>query len=217
MPIADYSSARKAMVDNQIHTSSVTDPALLALFRSLPREIFVPADRRALAYSDAAHPLGKGRFMPAPAVFARLVQLAEIANTDRVLDYAPGTGYSVAILAGLAREVVGLEPDAEMAALAQSNLTALGISAATIVNADFRAGDLKTFDVIIVEGAIDRAPDELLKMLCLGGRLVCLVRRGPVGIATVHTRAAEGVITRTWFNATLPPLALAPAPETFVF
>ncbi|MHA6299010.1 protein-L-isoaspartate O-methyltransferase family protein [Devosia sp. CAU 1758] len=200
-----------------MHTSSVTDPALLAVFRTVPRELFVPADRRELAYSDAAHPLGKGRFLPAPAVFGRLVQLAEIADTDRVLECAPGSGYSIAILAGLAREVLGLESDADMAALAQSNLAALAISNATIVNADFRTRDLNTFDVIIIEGAVDQVPPELLEILSVGGRLVCLVRRGPVGVATVHIRKPEGVVTHTSFNATLPPLTLAPAPEIFVF
>ena len=94
------------MVDNQIETSAVTDQRLLSVLRRVPRELFVPAARRALAYTDAPHPLGNGRTLPAPAVFARLVQLAGILETDRVLDHGAGNGYSTAVLAGLAREVL---------------------------------------------------------------------------------------------------------------
>lgn len=214
--MAEFSLARKAMVDNQIATSSVTEPRLLSVLGRVPRELFVPADRRALAYSDAHHPLGNGRFLAPPAVFAKLVQLAEISDTYRVLDYWPGTGYSTAVLAGLARKVVAVEPDAGLAAATRGNLASLGISNATVAQ-DLHAFGAGTFDAILVEGAIGKVSEALLDLLAMGGRLVCLLRQGPVGIATVQTKTAEGVATRTWFNATLPLVDLQPEPEIFVF
>lgn len=216
MDIADETAARKAMVDNQIATSSVTDARVLALLRRVPRALFLPADRRALAYSDAHHPLGQGRFLPAPAVFARLVQLAEISQTHRVLDYWPATGYSTAILAGLAREVVGLEPDQVMAAAARANLTTLGVTNASIIESD-QLPPGEHFDVILIEGAVARVPEGLLDRLASGGRLVCLLRQGPVGVATVHERTGNGIVVQTAFNATLPAIDTGPVPEAFVF
>lgn len=214
MHTPDYTSARKAMVDNQVATSSVTDPRLLSAMRRVPRELFLSPDRRALAYIDAHHPLGQGRFLAAPAVFARLVQLAAVSETDRVLDYWPSSGYSTAILAGLAREVIGLEPDHSLAAEARAHLAALGVSNA-MIQADLAPGEV--FDVILVEGAVAQVPADLLPRLAPGGRLVCLVRQGPVGVATVSVRAVTGIVTKTWFNATLPAIDLQPSPERFVF
>jgi protein-L-isoaspartate(D-aspartate) O-methyltransferase len=215
--MADYTSARKAMVDNQIATSSVTDPRLLSAFSRVPRELFVPAERRALAYSDAHHPLGNRRFLPAPAVFARLVQLADIAESDRVLDFWPATGYSTAILAGLASEVVAVEPDSALAHALAANLDSLGLTNASLAEGGLQALNFNHFDTIVVEGAMERVPEALFDLLSMGGRLVCLLRHGPVGIATVYTRMPEGVVTRTWFNATLPAIEPEPPSETFVF
>lgn len=217
VPIADHSSARRAMVENQIQTSAVTDVRVLKAFHRVPRERFVPDSRNALAYSDAHHPLGNGRILPAPAVFARLVQLAEIKATDRVLDYGAASGYSTAIIADIAREVVGLERDPDLATRAQTTLMELGVANAAIVAESDLAPNLNTFDAIVVEGAVNEVAKNLLEKLAMGGRLVCLLRRGPTGIATVYTRMSDGVVSTSSFNATLPPMDLAPTPETFVF
>nr|WP_269467904.1 rRNA adenine N-6-methyltransferase family protein [Devosia ureilytica] len=205
------------MVENQIQTSSVTDVRLLKAFHGVPRECFVPEGRRELAYSDAHHPLGNGRILPAPSVFARLVQLADIRDTDHVLDVGAASGYSTAIIAAIARKVVGWEPDAALAAAALSTLAELGIANATMVAGDGLAANFNGFDAIIVEGAVKQVPNDLLGRLALGGRLVCLLRQGPTGVATVYTRAPEGVVSKSSFNATLPLMELAPTPEIFVF
>lgn len=215
--LTDYASARRAMVENQVETSSVTDQRLLKVLRQVPREQFVPPARRALAYSDSPHPLGKGRILPAPAVFARLVQLAAVAETDRVLDYGCGNGYSTAVLAGLARQVIAFDPDAAMADAASTILTGLAIDNARITTGEYSARDFNTFDVIMVEGAVDAVPDALIRSLAPGGRLVCLVRQGPTGVATLLTNTPQGVVTRSSFNATLPLLDPAPVPEVFEF
>src|SRR5690606_23640499 len=132
--------------------------------------------RAGLAYTDAHHPFGHGRFLSAPAVFARLVQLAGITKTDRVLDCWPSTGYSAAVLAELASEVTAIEPDAALAATARSNLARLGIANTTIIEGQVKAPSVSSWDVIMVEGALSQSPDDLLPGLAMGGRLVCLLR-----------------------------------------
>ena len=107
--MVDYSTARRRMVDNQLRTSNVTDRRILAAMEDVPRERFLPDARRALAYVDAVHDLGGGRFLAAPAPFAKLLQLAEVDHTDTVLDVGAGSGYSVAVLARLARQVTGID------------------------------------------------------------------------------------------------------------
>jgi protein-L-isoaspartate(D-aspartate) O-methyltransferase len=215
--MVDFQSARKAMVDHQVATSGVTDPRLLSALRRIPREIFIPADRRTLAYTDAHHPLGRNRFVMAPATLARLLQLAEVLQTHSVLDCWPGTGYSTAILASLAREIVALEPDAALAEAARANLAALGITNATVLNDDRPSRDINKFDTILIEGALENLPESLLELLVPQGRLICLVRKGPVGTATVLEKGREGVVMRTTFNANLPVLDAGKSTEDFVF
>jgi protein-L-isoaspartate(D-aspartate) O-methyltransferase len=215
----DYNQARTVMVDNQLRTSNIVDRRLLGVMGRIPRELFLPDQRRELAYIDEAHPLGGGRYLAAPAPFAKLVQLAEIAETDRVLDIGCGTGYSTAVIAALAGEVVGVESDKDLAAKARANLAGLGIVNATIVEADLATGPKGRgeFDVVVVEGALAGAPESLFAQLRDGGRLVVLLRRGPTAAANVFVKVGKDVAARTEFNTTLPPLAAANPPEQFVF
>ena len=109
--MTQFERARATMVDNQLRTSGVTDWRVLAEMATVPRERFVPAERQSVAYIDDIHWLGTRaprRFMMAPATLAKLLQLAEITKDDAVLDVGAATGYSTAVIAGLAASVVGL-------------------------------------------------------------------------------------------------------------
>lgn len=217
--MVDFERARKAMVDNQLRTSNVTDRRVLTAMLTVPREAYVPADRQALAYIDEAHDLGHGRALPAPAPFAKLVQLADIQQTDAVLDVGVGTGYSVAVLAELAHEVVGIESDESLATQARKTLADAGIGNAEIVvgHFDALAPGGRNFDVIMLEGAVDSVPPSLFNLLADGGRLTALIRRGPAAVAHLFVKSGDSVNSRAEFNASLPPLVVADQAEAFVF
>jgi|GEM_PF-1226338 len=120
-------SARFNMVEAQIRSSNVTDPRILAAMSAVAREKFVPSAARALAYADVPVAVAQGRYLLDPRSFAKLLQLAQITATDRVLDVGCGTGYSAAVLARLAAEVVALEQDADLVRIASELLaTAVG-------------------------------------------------------------------------------------------
>lgn len=218
----DFAQARKAMVDSQLRTNNVTDKRLLAAMETLPRERFVPADRQKLAYIDEAHPLQPGRSaraLPAPTPFARLVQLADVQATDKVLDLGCGTGYSAAVLASLGARVVAVEESPELAALARENLEALAVGNVEIVEAPLRPAPSVRgrFDAIVVEGALDAAPEDLFDELAEGGRLVVVIRRGGTAVAHLFVKSGKDVAGRAEFDANLPPLGEPQAAEPFVF
>lgn len=217
--MVDFERARLTMVDNQLRTSGVTDRRLLAAMQAVEREKFVPVSRQALAYIDGAHDLGHGRALAAPAPFAKLVQLAEIKPTDAVLDLGAGLGYSTAVLAQLAHEVVGVESDATLAADAKRALSEAGVGNAEIVVSNFEDADPHAhgFDVIVLEGAVDAVPHGLFGLLRDGGRLVAMIRRGPTAVANVFVKSGDTVNSRAEFNTTLPPLTTAKKPDEFVF
>src|SRR5579862_1795579 len=113
----DFAALRQTMVDCQIRTFGVTDRAVVARFLDVPREQFLPAELKEFAYSDLALKLGtalaggEARVLLSPMILARLIQAAEVKPSDSVLDIGCATGYSTAILAGLARDVTDLEAD----------------------------------------------------------------------------------------------------------
>ncbi len=213
----DFSSARKAMVENQIAVSSVVQPGLLSALRTVPREIFLPEHRAALAYSDAQHDIGPGRKLSSPVEFARIAQLAAIEKNDHVLDVACGTGYSSAVLSKIAASVVAYEPDKDLARIAVHNLSRIGVANVLVLTQEQEALDTGPYDVMLFEGAIGNVQDTYLKRLVLGGRLVAVVGAGRTGVATEWNRQADGVISQTHFNVLLPPILSNDVPEEFVF
>lgn len=215
----DYARARRAMVDSQLSTSGVYDRRLLSAMGRLPREMFVPEQRKPVAYIDEPHQLGRGsgRFLAAPAVFARLVELADIVEKDEVLDLGAGSGYSTAVLACLGSNVLGLEADAELVREANDRLAALGLNNAQVLEGDESQLGSQLFDVIVIEGALPEVPQDLIDRLKPGGRLVALIRRGVVCVATVYLNSVDGVTARTEFNANLPDLRPSAGAGSFVF
>jgi protein-L-isoaspartate(D-aspartate) O-methyltransferase len=185
----DFEAARATMVDSQLRTDRVTDWRILTAFASLPRELFVPAGKRDLAYSDAALEVwpsldaGPARFLLPPIVLARLAQLASVEAKDAVLDIGCATGYSTAILSHLARTVTAVEAEPELASAARETLQALGVSNAAVVDGDHARGapEAGPFDVILLNGSVPEVPESLLAQLKDGGRLVAVVVTGPQG------------------------------------
>jgi protein-L-isoaspartate(D-aspartate) O-methyltransferase len=203
----------------------VTDEAVLDGFLTTPRERFVPANLRGIAYVDDDIPLGHGRFVMEPMVLARLLQLAEIGKTDKVLEIGCATGYATAILAKLAASVVAVESDPRLSAAARANLTALGLGNVQLQEAPldtgWRAG--APYNVILVNGAVGEIPAAVTDQLAEGGRLVTVTEgsAGPsearCGCAVLMTRAEGKLSSRPIFDATvevLPGFARRPA---FVF
>lgn len=217
--MTDYVRARTNMVENQLRPNRVTDERLLAAMAEVPREAFVPEVLRGTACVDEDLPLGGGRYLMEPVVFARLVQAARITAADVVLDVGCATGYSAAVLARLAATVVALEEDAGLRARAEANLAELEVTDATVVAGPLRDGfaDQAPYDVIVIEGAVEAVPEALSDQLGEGGRLVAVVGEGAVGRAALFLRV-DGVLSRRdLFDAAVPRLPGFEVAPGFVF
>jgi protein-L-isoaspartate(D-aspartate) O-methyltransferase len=218
-PMIDFARARKTMVDNQLRTGGITDRRLLAAMGDVPREKFVPAARQALAYIDEALAVGGGRKLGAPAPFAKLVQLAAIEHTDRVLDVGCGTGYSAAVLARLASHVVAVEEETALATEARATLRDLGVGEVTLVEGALTTAGKANgpYDVIVLEGVVAQVPDALFAQLKPSGRLIALVAApGKVAVAHLFARSGKSIAASAAFDAQLPALSPARDPG-FVF
>ncbi|MCO5163668.1 MAG: protein-L-isoaspartate O-methyltransferase [Mesorhizobium sp.] len=206
--MSDFAGLRTKMVDGQVRTTDVTSLPLLDALLSVPREEFVPAARKSLAYIDEDLEISPGRYLMEPSPFARIVQLADIQPGDFVLDVGAGSGYSAAVLSKLAGSVVALEQDSALAAKAQSVLSALGYDTVAVVEGVLADGypAQAPYDVIVLEGAVETIPHALFDQLKDGGRLVAVEGYGNSGVVRVYVKHGSSVSARRAFNAAVKPL-----------
>lgn len=221
-----FAQARRMMVDGQLRTNDITDPAILAAMLELPRERFVSADKAALAYLDLNLPVGgdeRGgrpfRRLLQPVLVAKLAQLAAIEPEDNVLDVGCATGYSAALLSLLAAQVVALEEDRELAARAGRILSELGRSNVAVVTGPLTAGwpTRSPYDVIFLDGASEIVPAMLFPQLKEGGRLVCIEGVHPVAKGMIYYSIGGDVSGRAAFDGMAPVLPGFAAQPAFVF
>lgn len=221
---------RRNWVDCQIRTFNVMDPQLLSRMLEVPREHFLPKELASLAYSDAALHIkpreqgGEGRALLSPPVLARLLQGAAVAATDSVLDVAPGTGYTTALLAGLAGCVAALESDPYLYKALRSNLDAFGLaSVQTILGPLAKGAPAEApFDLIFINGAVEANLDPLFGQLKEGGRLVAFQRlagdsAGHLGKAVRYEKIGGSIGYRILFDASAPVLDAFRKVEEFTF
>jgi protein-L-isoaspartate(D-aspartate) O-methyltransferase len=227
----DFAALRRTMVDCQLRTFDVTDQLVLGQFLDIPREKFLPPDLVSLAYSDVplklkiSAPDETQRCLLPPMILGRLIQAAQVTPADKILDVAPGTGYSTAIFAGLGAEVVALESDPALSETIGANLAELGLSSrARAVTGALGAGvpAQAPFDLIFVNGAVEAQLESLFTQLKEGGRLLAIrVSTGPGSIRASHAVRFEkinGTISsRDLFDAGAPVLSSFRASIQFVF
>ncbi len=219
----DYAVARRNMVDTQIIPNRVTDQAVIDAMAEMPREAFVPANFKSVAYVDRAIPLTGDRWIIEPMVVARLLQEAAIQPSDVVLSIGCGTGYAVAVMAKLASTVVAVECEKSFVQKSGDALTDLGIDNVAIIDGALPDGvaDQVPYDVIFFDGAVAEVPDGIVDQLADGGRLVAMVVKsaGPGGFsqAVLIQRFGGSVARREVFEAGAPLLPGFEASTSFRF
>jgi protein-L-isoaspartate(D-aspartate) O-methyltransferase len=221
--MSGFSTARQKMVDGQVRPSDVTDTRIIDAMLTVPREAFVPQNQRALAYLDLDLDVSEGgavkRFLIKPAVIAKMMQAADIKDTDNVLVVGCACGYPAALVAKLARHVVATESEPALAVKARDALAGLGLGNLTVKAAAAAEGDSANapYDVIILNGATEIVPERLYRQLKEGGRLVGVFAMTRPQRATIVTRSHDDFGSRALFDAAIPVLPGLERPPAFVF
>ncbi len=211
--------ARHNMVEQQVRPWDVLDSRVLEALSSVPREEFVPAAHRALAFADIGLPLGHGEVMMKPVVEGRVLQAAAPAPTESVLEIGTGSGFLTACLARLAASVHSVEQHADLADAAREHLLAAGVVNATVEVAEAVGGfePKQQYDVVVVTGAVAALPQRWREWVRPGGRLLAIVGESPAQRATLFARDAGGQWSESaLFETDLPYLSHAAPPQRFV-
>lgn len=212
----DIEKARYNMVEQQIRTWDVLDDKILDLIREVRREQFVPDAFKSLAFADLSIPLAHDQEMLPPKLEARILQTLHIQPQDSLLEVGTGSGFLTACLAMLASKVHSIDYYENFLAHAVARLESLGLTNASIEQADFYSFLQKphAFDVVVVSGSIPVFDDRIQKLLAIGGRLFLVVGME----ALLIERIAENEWKQTsLFETQLCPLIHAKQEEKFHF
>jgi protein-L-isoaspartate(D-aspartate) O-methyltransferase len=208
----DYSLARRAMVDNQLRPEAVTDRRVLAAMATVERERFVPESAKALAYFDRPLRLAGGRAMMPPAALGRLLSELAPRTGERALVVGSGTGYAAALLEAIGVDTVALESDEGLARAARD----AGVE--TVVG-DLAAGWAKDapYDIVLLDGAVEEVPGDLLKQLTENGRLAGAIADRGVTRLVVGRVAGGSLGLRSLADADVAVLPGFSRPRAFNF
>jgi protein-L-isoaspartate(D-aspartate) O-methyltransferase len=194
-----FREQRERMVERQLRRRGIRDEGVLEAMRVVPREHFVPEEVRRGAYNDSALPIGHRQTISQPWVVAAICQSMTLEGDERVLEIGTGSGYSTAVLARLARDVISLERIPELGEEARRRLEELGVENAEVIVADGSKGwpDEAPYDAIAVHAATPEAPHSLLSQLAPNGRLVVPIATGSADLLTVFWLTQEGLRQET--------------------
>lgn len=191
----DFAAARRAMLDSQLRTSGVNDPAVLERMGTVAREDFVPATARATAYIDRAIPLDNGRRLAAPLFYGMLLAEAKPTAADRALVIESGAGYLAELLRPLVGSVEVVTPEEAVAATR-------------------RKGD---FTLLAIDGAIEHLPAALVKRLADDARVVTGLAANGVTRLAIGRRSGAEVAFLPLIEIGIPRLGEFDRPRAWTF
>jgi len=196
------------MVDTQIRPSDVTKFPIIEAFLSVPREKFVPDGKREAAYIGENFKIGQSRVILEPRTLAKLLDALDIRNDELVLDIGPGLGYSSAVISPMAEVVIAVEDDSSMAIEAEEILTEVGADNVVIQIGKLEDGapEHGPYDVIILQGGVEKIPSSILKQLKNGGRVGAIFVEEGLGTAKIGFKLNDKINWRYSFNAAAPVL-----------
>ena len=207
--------ARENMIKQQVRTWEVSDPRVVALMYKYPREEFVPASWRELAYSDTNIIVNDSSCMLFPGMEARMLQALDVQPGELVLELGTGCAYMTALLADLSGNVISLDTTDSVQPGIRENLANVQFETGSVLDGWQDKGN---FDVIVLNGSLQSIPAGLLDKLNAGGRLFAVVGEQPVMSATLVTRNKDrSRVEEVLFETSLPRLVSAEQKDIFNF
>ncbi len=207
------------MIKQQLRTYEVLDDQLIELMMQVPREDFVPAAMRNLAYADINIPMDEGQVMMNPKIEARMLQALAVQADEEVLEVGTGSAYVTALLARQAKKVYSVEIMPRLLKQAGEKLRAHNIKNAELEEGDAAQGwnNHHMYEAIAITGSLPMLPRAFLDAMTIGGRLFAIIGDAPTMEATLITRQGNNDWSReVLFETELPVLKNVQQPERFI-
>ena len=186
-----HKGLRQILVDN-IRKKGIFDESVLRMINEIPRHLFIDNAFVQFAYQDKPFPIGSGQTISQPYTVAFQTQLLELHPYEKVLEVGTGSGYQAAVLIGMEANVYTIERQKELFQKTKEFLPELGY------NCNFYYGDgykgleqFAPFDKIIVTCGAPAIPEDLIKQLRVGGRMVAPIGEGDIQVMNLIEKISE--------------------------
>ena len=205
--MSDFDIARENMIHNQLMANNVVDEHILEAFRVIPKEIFLPFDKKPKAYIDEDIELMNDRYLIEPRVMANIIKLSGVKKNHIIMDLACSTGYTSAVLSKLSKKVYGIDNKEDFLEEASVNIKKLNINNVHFINKNPIIGIKKKFDIIYIFGGVENIPIGLFESLKNDGGCLVTVLYDNTQIGKIHiVKKINGKISKTNFITAQTPV-----------
>ena len=205
--MSDFDIARENMIHNQLMANNVVEENILEAFRFVPKEIFLPFEKKPKAYIDEDIEIMDGRYLMEPRVMANIIKLSGVKKNHIIMDLACSTGYTSAVLSKLSKKVYGIDNKEDFLEEASVNIKKLNINNVHFINKNPIIGIKKKFDIIYIFGGVENIPIGLFESLKNDGGCLVTVLYDNTQIGKIHiVKKINGKISKTNFITAQTPV-----------
>ena len=209
----------KNMIDGQVKPLSNIEPSILEALYNIDRKDYIPENFRDFSYSEKNVYIGNGRYLPKPAITAKLLSALEVETLETVLIIGSGTGYSAAITSKIAETVICIEEDQDLITFSESIAGSNSMNNIVFINSKLNKGykDQGPYSCILIEGGIEEVPNIILDQIAEGGKLVTVITQNDTGSAIKYIRKNNQIISQFLFSIEAPTLKSFEKAKKFKF
>ena len=209
----------KNMIDGQVKPLSNIEPSILEALYNIDRKDYIPENFRDFSYSEKNVYIGNGRYLPKPAITAKLLSALKVETLETVLIIGSGTGYSAAITSKIAETVICIEEDQDLITFSESIASSNSMNNIVFINNKLNKGykDQGPYSCILIEGGIEEVPNIILDQIAEGGKLVTVIRQNDTGSAIKYIRKNNQIISQFLFSIEAPTLKSFEIAKKFKF
>ena len=209
----------KNMIDGQVKPLSNIEPSILEALYNIDRKDYIPENFKDFSYSEKNIYLGNGRYLPKPAITAKLLSALEVETLETVLIIGSTTGYSAAITSKIAETVICIEEDKDLISFSESIANSNSINNIVFINNKLSKGyiDQGPYSCILIEGGIEEVPNIILDQIAEGGKLVTVIMKNDAGSAIKYIRKNNQIISQFLFSIEAPSLKSFEKAKKFKF
>ena len=209
----------KNMIDGQVKPLSNIEPSILEALYNIDRKDYIPEKLKDFSYSEKNIYIGNGRYLPKPAITAKLLSALEVETLETVLIIGSTTGYSAAITSKIAETVICIEEDQDLISFSESIANSNAINNIVFINNKLSKGyiDQGPYSCILIEGGIEEVPNIILDQIAEGGKLVTVIMQNDTGSAIKYSRKNNQIISQFLFSIEAPSLKSFEKAKKFKF
>ena len=209
----------KNMIDGQVKPLSNIEPSILEALYNIDRKDYIPENFRDFSYSEKNVYIGNGRYLPKPAITAKLLSALKVETLETVLIIGSATGYSAAITSKIAETVICIEEDQDLITFSESIASSNSMNNIVFIKNKLSKGyiDQGPYSCILIEGGVEEVPNIILDQIAEGGKLVTVIMKNDAGSAIKYIRKNNQIISQFLFSIEAPSLKSFEKAKKFKF